>query len=94
MKGIAISGLLLIGLAAIEVTAQQMPAKPRMDTNEAKIARALSAAPANIAEAAKIVDRDENAEKPFCAKVTMALLASPDTRGSWTIYLTARMLML
>ncbi|MBZ5598464.1 MAG: hypothetical protein LAO03_22200 [Acidobacteriia bacterium] len=60
MQEIAISGLLLIGLTAIEVTAQQMPAKPRVDTKEAKIARALSAAPANIAEAAKIVDRDEN----------------------------------
>ena len=31
MQEIAISGLLLIGLTAIEVTAQQMPAKPRVD---------------------------------------------------------------
>lgn len=58
-----IAGLFVVGTAVMVVAAQQKPAKPKAETKEAKIARALSAAPANIAKAAKVVDRDENGKQ-------------------------------
>ena len=60
MNRIVLSGLFVVGLTAIVVTAQQKTSKPKAETKEAKIARALSAGPTNIAKAAKVVDRDEN----------------------------------
>jgi len=63
MDRIAISVLFVVGLAATLVTAQQKTAKLKSETKEAKIARALSAGPANIAKAAKVVDRDENGKE-------------------------------
>jgi len=63
MNRIAISGLLVIGLTGILATAQQKTAKQKVETKEEKIARALSAAPENIAKAAKVVDRDENGKE-------------------------------
>jgi hypothetical protein len=62
MNRIAILGL-FIGITAMVAAAQQHPAEPKADTKEVKIARALSASPANIAKAAKVVDRDENAKE-------------------------------
>ncbi len=58
MNRIAISGLLVSCLTPMVVTAQQKAAKPKAETREARIARALSAAPANIAKAAKVVDEN------------------------------------
>jgi len=55
-----ISGLFVVGITAMVVTAQQKPAKLKAEAKEAKIARALSAGPVNITKAAKVVDRDEN----------------------------------
>lgn len=58
-----ISRLFVLGIAVMVVAAQQKPAKPKAETKKAKIARALSAAPANIAKEAKVVDRDENGKE-------------------------------
>jgi hypothetical protein len=58
MNHIAVQGLLVLCFASIEAFAQIKPSKPKADANEIKIARALSAAPANIAKSAKVVDRD------------------------------------
>lgn len=59
-----ISGtVFVVGFAVMVVAAQQKPAKPKAETKEAKIARALSSAPANIAKAANVVDRDENGKE-------------------------------
>ena len=63
MNRVAISGLLVVGLTSGVVTAQQKAAKPTAETKEAKIARALSAGPANIVKAAKVVDRDESGKE-------------------------------
>ena len=52
MNRIAISGLILVCLTSMVVTAQQRAATPKAETKDAKIARALSAAPVNIAKAA------------------------------------------
>jgi hypothetical protein len=59
MNRIAISGLFVVGLTAIIVFAQQESANRKVETKEAKIARALSAGPLNITKAAKVVDRDQ-----------------------------------
>ena len=63
MNRIAISGLLVVSLTSMLVTPQQKAAKQKAETKEAKIARALSAGPPNIAKAAKVVDRDENGKE-------------------------------
>jgi hypothetical protein len=79
MNRIPISGLLVVCLVAVAVTAQEKAGKPKTETKEAKIARALSAGPANIAKAAKVVDRDENGKEIGYGKATMALLVFLDT---------------
>lgn len=63
MNRIAISGLIVVCLISTVVTAQQIPAKPKAEIKETKIGRALSAAPANIAKSAKVVDRDDNGKE-------------------------------
>ena len=63
MHRIAVSGLLAVCLTSTVLTARQMPAKPTAETKEARIGRALSAAPANIAKAARVVERDENGKE-------------------------------
>ena len=55
MKGLAISTLQM----AIAAFGQQQDSKPKPETKETKIARALSAAPADIASAAKVVELDD-----------------------------------
>ncbi len=56
MERILSLGISLLIASVTTATAQQKKA----ESKETKIARALSAAPANIAKAAKVVDRDEN----------------------------------
>jgi hypothetical protein len=59
MNQIAISALFLICLVETAVLAQQKTLKPRTESKETKIARAISAGPVNIAKAAKVVDLDD-----------------------------------
>ena len=55
-----ISSLLMACLISIAASGQHKESKPKAESREAKIARALSAAPADIASAAKVVEQDEN----------------------------------
>jgi hypothetical protein len=55
---IAISALFLACLPATAVVAQTKTVNPREESKATKVARAISAAPANIAKAAKVVDFD------------------------------------
>jgi hypothetical protein len=55
--------LLLAFLATNMCAGQEKGSKPAADTKAAKIARALSAAPANIAAGAKVVDRDADGKE-------------------------------
>lgn len=60
MDRTTISGLLVVGFMMVVFTAQRKPGKLKAETKEAKIARAMSAGPTNIAKDAKVIDRDEN----------------------------------
>lgn len=60
MKRKSPSALLIFCLLTIVSTGQNKNGKPRVETNEAKIARALSAAPPDVAKAAKVVEQSEN----------------------------------
>lgn len=59
MVRIAIATAVMVGLASLTSTGQDRAAKPSSDMKQAKIARALSAAPPKIAKRAKVVDHDE-----------------------------------
>jgi hypothetical protein len=77
MKRIAISGLFVLCLAAVAVTARQKAAKPKAETKAAKIARALSAAPAEIARTAKVIDRDEKGNETVLREGTSGFTCFP-----------------
>lgn len=59
MNRIAVAALFLACQPAIAVVAQTKTANPRVEPKAAKVARAVSAAPTNIAKAAKVVDFDD-----------------------------------
>lgn len=59
MNGIAISALFLACLSAKAIVAQTETVPPKEESKARKIAHAISAAPANIAKAAKVVDLDD-----------------------------------
>jgi hypothetical protein len=59
LKQVLARGTILLLVLMITASAQQ----PKPDSKQAKIARALSAAPARIAQSAKVVDRDENGKE-------------------------------
>ena len=59
MNRIAISALFLACLPATAVVAQTKTVNPREESTATKVARAISAAPAKIAKAAKVVDFDD-----------------------------------
>ena len=52
--------VVVLGTLAATMLVAHAEAATKAETKEVKIVRALSAAPANIANAAKVVDRDEN----------------------------------
>jgi len=59
MKRIIISLVMLACLAVVGMNSLKTRASPAPETKAVKIARALSAAPPEVATAAKVVDRDE-----------------------------------
>ncbi|MGC2197747.1 MAG: hypothetical protein WA628_23955 [Terriglobales bacterium] len=60
MNHTAISGILVACLMSVPAIAQKKADETKSETKEAKIARAVSAAPANVSHDARVVDRDEN----------------------------------
>jgi len=87
MNRMAMLAPLVVGLAvAATLLAQQKPPKQKADASksdarEAKIARALSAAPANIAEGARVVDRDENGAETVLREGTNGFTCFPGHPG-------------
>jgi hypothetical protein len=63
MRRRSISSFLITCLMAGAAAGQYKESKPKTETKESKIARALSAAPANIAKGAKVVEQDENGKE-------------------------------
>ncbi len=60
MNRIAATTLLVASLISMPAIAQKKAVDATPETKEAKIARAVSAAPANVSNDARIVDRDDN----------------------------------
>jgi hypothetical protein len=81
MRQIKIPVLLLALLAANVCEAQRKASKPTANTKEAKIARALSAAPANIATGAKVVDRDADGKETTLREGTNGFTCFPGQPG-------------
>ena len=81
MNRIAISAGLLACLAAISVAAQSKAVKPRAESKGAKVARALSAAPANVAKAAKVVDLDSKGNETLLREGTNGFTCFPGQPG-------------
>jgi hypothetical protein len=81
MNRIAISALFLACLGATAVAAQPKTVKPRAESKEAKVARAISAAPTNIAKAAKVVDLDDKGNEIVLREGTNGFTCFPGHPG-------------
>lgn len=81
MKRIVMAGLLVVCLVSMGGLAQQKATEPTAETKAAKIARALAAAPADIAKAAKVVDRDENGTQTVLREGTNGFTCFPGHPG-------------
>jgi hypothetical protein len=87
MIRIAILAPLIVGLVmAPAFLAQQKPSKQKADVakpdaKELKIARAISAAPENIAAGARVVDRDENGAETVLREGTNGFTCFPGHAG-------------
>lgn len=56
--------LAIVGcLAPVALKGQDKPTQPKPESREVKVARALSAAPPDVAKAAKVVDRDTSGKE-------------------------------
>jgi len=80
MKRIVMAAL-VVCLASMAGIAQQTAAEPKAETKAAKIARALAAAPAEIAKAAKVVDRNENGAETVLREGTNGFTCFPGHPG-------------
>jgi hypothetical protein len=81
MSRMVITGLLVVCVTSMAVAAQQDAAKPKAETKEVKIARALSAAPAEIAKDAKVVDRDDDGAETVLREGTNGFICFPGHPG-------------
>jgi hypothetical protein len=74
--------ILILGISLIIVSVTIAAAQPeKAESKEAKIARALSAAPANIAKAAKVVDKDEKGNESVLREGTNGFICFPGHPG-------------
>lgn len=81
MNRMVIAGLLVVCVTSMAVTAQEDAAKPKAETKEVKIARALSAAPAEIGKDAKVVDRDDDGAETVLREGTNGFTCFPGHPG-------------
>lgn len=81
MNRIAISVLFLACLGATAVVAQRKTVKPRAESRETKIARAISAAPVNLAKAAKVVDLEDKGNEIVLREGTNGFTCFPGHPG-------------
>jgi len=77
MKRMTITWFVLAFSTVVILTAQQKTQKPKAESKEAKIARALSAAPAEVAKSAKVVARDENGNETVLREGTNGFTCFP-----------------
>ena len=77
MKITTMLGIILAVSTAVVSMAQQKIAKPKVESKEAKIARALSAAPAEVAKSAKVVDLDEKGNEMVLREGTNGFTCFP-----------------
>jgi len=73
--------VLLLCLTSIASSAQQKAEDSKAETKAAKIARALAAAPPDVAKAAKVVDRDENGTETVLREGTNGFTCFPGHAG-------------
>jgi hypothetical protein len=78
---IAITALFFACLLATAVVAQTKSVKPREESKATKVARAISAAPANIAKAAKVVDFDDKGNEITLREGTNGFTCYPGHPG-------------
>jgi hypothetical protein len=78
---IAISALFLACLPATAVVAQTKTVNPREESTATKVARAISAAPAKIAKAAKVVDFDDKGNEISLREGTNGFTCYPGHLG-------------
>lgn len=76
-----ISTVLLACFSATTVAAQTKAATPKPDSKATKIARAISAAPANIAKAARVVDLDDKGNEISLREGTNGFTCYPGHPG-------------
>jgi hypothetical protein len=81
MNRIVIASLLAACLTSVVAFAQQKDNKTKEESKEAKIARALSAAPADVAKDAKIVDRDDDGAETVLREGTNGFTCFPGHPG-------------
>jgi hypothetical protein len=81
MNRMAISGLLLVWVGATPVVGQQKTVKPATESKEAKIARAISAGPANVGKGAKVVDLDDQGNEMVLRDGTNGFTCYPGHPG-------------
>ena len=81
MNRIATSALLVTLLTSLQAIAQKTAAEAKTETKEAKIARALAAAPTNISEGAKVIDRDDNGAETVLREGTNGFTCFPGHPG-------------
>jgi len=67
--------------ALVCIATQGLSAQSKPETKEVKIARALSAAPENVAKAAKVVDRDDNGSETVLREGTNGFTCFPGHPG-------------
>ena len=81
----SIARILMVAWIAVQmsgpVAGQKKDADARSETKEAKIARALSAAPENISKDAKVIDRDENGAQTVLREGTNGFTCFPGHPG-------------
>ena len=81
MDRMPVQRVLAVCLMSIVVVAQQSPSHTKAESKEVKIARALSAAPASIAKAAKVVDRDPQGNETTLREGTNGFTCFPGHPG-------------
>lgn len=81
MHRILNAALLIACLLTVAATNKQKDGKQKPETKQTKISRALSAGPATIARAAKVVDRDEKGNETVLREGTNGFTCFPGHLG-------------
>lgn len=81
MNRIAISCSFFACIGVTAVVAQQKTVKPRTESSELRVARAISAAPSHIAKAAKVVDMNEKGNEIVLREGTNGFTCYPGHPG-------------